>query len=95
MGFGPTLAAEKLTAEKLPVSDETLRNWLLEAGLWERKRRRQKHRQRRERRECFRELTQADGSEHDWLEGQRQPHLALGGHAEGGVGEVPRTGTER
>jgi hypothetical protein len=70
MGFGPTLAAEKLTAEKLPVSDETLRNWLLEASLWERKRRRQKHRQRRERRECFRELTQADGSEHDWLEGR-------------------------
>jgi hypothetical protein len=70
MGFGPTLAAEKLTAEKLPVSDETLRNWLLEAGLWERKRRRQKHRQRRERRECFRELTQADGSKRDWLEGR-------------------------
>ena len=37
MGFGPTLAAEKLTAEALPVSDETLRNWLLTAGLWERK----------------------------------------------------------
>ncbi|MEI7835798.1 MAG: hypothetical protein WCK05_05230, partial [Planctomycetota bacterium] len=35
-----------------------------------RKRRRQKHRQRRERRECFRELTQADGSKRDWLEGR-------------------------
>lgn len=76
MGFGPTLAAEKLTGENLPVSDETLRNWLLKAGLWERKRRRDKHRQRRDRRECFGELTQADGSEHDWLEG-RGPRMVL------------------
>ncbi len=76
MGFGPTLAAEKLTAEGQPVSDETLRNWLLTAGLWQRKRRRDKHRQRRDRRECFGELTQADGSEHDWLEG-RGPRMVL------------------
>jgi len=76
MGFGPTLAAEKLTAEDLPVSDETLRNWLLAVGLWERKRRRDKHRRRRDRRECFGELTQADGSEHDWLEG-RGPRMVL------------------
>ena len=76
MGFGPTLASEKLTAEDLPVSDETLRNWLLADGLWERKRRRDKHRQRRDRRECFGELVQADGSEHDWLEG-RGPRMVL------------------
>jgi transposase len=75
-GFGPTLAAEKLSAEDLPVSDETLRNWLLKAGLWERKRRRDKHRKRRDRRECFGELTQADGSDHDWLEG-RGPRMVL------------------
>ena len=76
MGFGPTLAAEKLTKENLPVSDETLRNWLLAEGLWERKRRRDKHRQRRDRRPCFGELTQADGSEHDWLE-SRGPRMVL------------------
>ena len=76
MGFGPTLAAEKLSAEGLAVSDETLRNWLLAEGLWERKRRRDKHRRRRERRECFGELTQADGSHHDWLEG-RGPAMVL------------------
>ena len=75
-GFGPTLAAEKLAAEKLSVSDETLRNWLLDAGLWTRQRRRDRHRQRRDRRECFGELTQADGSEHDWLEG-RGPRMVL------------------
>lgn len=76
MGFGPTLAAEKLLAEGLAVSDETLRNWLLAAELWQRKRRRDTHRQRRERRECFGELVQADGSEHDWLEG-RGPRMVL------------------
>jgi len=76
MGFGPTLAAEKLAADDLPVSDETLRNWLLTADLWQRKRRRDKHRQRRDRRECFGELVQADGSEHDWLEG-RGPRMVL------------------
>jgi len=76
MGFGPTLAAEKLAAEGLPVSDETLRNWLLTAKLWQRQRRRDKHRQRRQRRECFGELVQADGSDHDWLEG-RGPRMVL------------------
>ncbi|MFA6135233.1 MAG: ISNCY family transposase, partial [Phycisphaerae bacterium] len=76
LGFGPTLAAEKLTDEGLPVSDETLRNWLLTAQLWERKRHRDPHRQRRDRRECFGELVQADGSEHDWLEG-RGPRMVL------------------
>ena len=76
LGFGPTLAAEKLTGEGLAVSDETLRNWLLRAKLWERKRQRDKHRSRRDRRECFGELTQADGSEHDWLEG-RGPRMVL------------------
>jgi transposase InsO family protein len=44
--------------------------------MWERKRRRDKHRSRRDRRECFGELTQADGSEHDWLEG-RGPRMVL------------------
>src|SRR4051812_29270158 len=34
-GFGPTLAAEKLAAEHdLSVGRETLRQWLLGAGLW-------------------------------------------------------------
>ena len=69
-GFGPTLAAEKLLARGVVVDHETLRRWLLAEGLWTRQRKRDKHRCRRERRECFGELTQADGSEHDWLEGR-------------------------
>ena len=77
LGFGPTLAAEKLSSEGLAVSDETLRNWLLAEGLWERKRRRDRHRRRRQRRECFGELVQADGSLHDWLEGRGEPMVLL------------------
>ena len=32
--FGPTLAVEKLGEEGYQWSDETLRLWLVEAGLW-------------------------------------------------------------
>src|SRR5262245_16537083 len=38
--FGPTFASEKLAAEGLVVCPQTLRRWLLEAGLWQRRRRR-------------------------------------------------------
>lgn len=69
-GFGPTLAAEKLTERGLPIAAETLRRWMISAKLWGPKRRRHKHRQRRARRECFGELVQTDGSIHDWLEGR-------------------------
>ena len=74
--FGPTLAAEKLAQRGRVVCDETLRQWLMAEGLWKRKRKRDKHRRRRERRPCFGELVQADGSHHDWLEG-RGPSMVL------------------
>src|SRR5947209_4912435 len=68
--FGPTFASEKLAEEGLPVCPQTLRRWLIAAGLWQRKRRREAHRSRRPRRSCFGELVQMDASEHDWLEGR-------------------------
>jgi hypothetical protein len=68
--FGPTLASEKLAAQGLRVSAETLRLWLLSEGLWQRQRRRDVHRSRRPRRRCFGELVQMDTSIHDWLEGR-------------------------
>jgi hypothetical protein len=68
--FGPTLAAEKLAADGLAVGPETLRRWLLAAGLWERKRYRDPHRSRRPRRACFGELVPMDASIHNWLEGR-------------------------
>ncbi|MGH9382303.1 MAG: helix-turn-helix domain-containing protein [Thermoanaerobaculia bacterium] len=66
--FGPTLAAEKLAKEGLVVDHETLRRWLLAAGLWKVERRRPKHRRRRPRKEAFGELVQLDGSHHDGFE---------------------------
>ena len=69
--FGPTLASEYLAKEELRIDHETLRRWLLEEGLWQKKRRRQKHRQWRERRAHRGELIQMDGSHHDWFEGRR------------------------
>jgi transposase len=75
--FGPTLAAEHLGAEDgLAVNAETLRLWMLEAGLWSRQRKRRKHRRRRERKEHFGELVQMDGSFHPWLE-ERGPEGCL------------------
>jgi transposase len=75
--FGPTLAAEHLGHEGLKVDHETLRRWLLAKGLWTIQRRRQKHRQWRERRACFGELVQMDGSHHDWFEGRRAPAVLM------------------
>lgn len=75
--FGPTLTAEHLVAEDgLRVDAETLRRWMLSAGLWSRERRRRRHRRRRERKQHFGELVQMDGSFHDWLE-ERGPEGCL------------------
>lgn len=70
--FGPTLAAEYLAKDHgLQVSKETLRQWLMVAGVWKRKRRRvEEVHVWRARRACPGELVQWDSSEHDWLEGR-------------------------
>ena len=71
--FGPTLAAEELAErDGIVIDHETLRRWLLEEGLWRRKRRSNQYRSRRDRRERFGELIQFDGSHHDWFEGRRE-----------------------
>jgi len=71
-GFGPTLAAEKLEKEGHGIHRETLRRWLVGEGLWEKRRKRGKHRSWRKRRGHFGELVQMDGSPHDWFEGRRK-----------------------
>jgi transposase len=69
--FGPTLAAEHLASEDgITVDHETLRRWLLAAGLWSRARKRSPYRRRRERKAHFGELVQLDGSFHPWFEGR-------------------------
>jgi hypothetical protein len=70
--FGPTLAAEYLSQEGLEVDHETLRRWQLAEGTRTVKRRRQKHRQWRERKPCLGAMVQMDGSDHDWFEGRRR-----------------------
>lgn len=66
-GYGPTFAAEKLEELGHKINPETLRLWLIEAGLWERQRKRGSHRQWREPKKHFGEMIQMDGSFHDWF----------------------------
>jgi transposase len=77
-GFGPTLAHEKLVErEKLKLSDESVRKLMISEKLWKpRKAKKAETHQLRERRACFGELIQIDGSPHDWFEG-RAPGCVL------------------
>jgi transposase len=69
--FGPTLAAEHLANDDgVHVHHDTLRRWMLAAGLWSRARKRSPHRRRRARKAHFGELVQLDGSFHAWCEGR-------------------------
>jgi len=64
VGFGPTLAAEKLgELHDLRVSRETLRGWMAEGKLWSPKPRKATHRQWRERKACFGEMVLLDAAE--------------------------------
>jgi transposase len=77
-GFGPTLAHEKLVEkEGLSLSLGSLRKLMIEEELWKAKKARKLEAyQMRERRACFGELVQIDGSPHDWFEG-RAPACTL------------------
>ena len=75
--FGPTLAAEKLAErDGIRISDETLRLWLLEAGVTHFRHRKRPHRAWRERKPHRGEMIQMDGSHHAWLE-DRGPRCVL------------------
>lgn len=67
-GMGPTLAAEQMARrDGLRVDHETLRGWLIRAKRWRAKPRRVGRHPRRERRACFGQLVQLDGSHHPWF----------------------------
>jgi hypothetical protein len=69
--FGPTLAAEHLGEDGLPVSRETLRKLMAKANLWHPRRQRVKTiHVWRERRASFGELVMQDSSPFRWLEGR-------------------------
>jgi len=74
--FGPTLMAEQLLKQRLVVDHETLRRWRLAEGTHTVRRRKQRHRQWRERKPSFGAMVQLDGSHHDWFEG-RGPQCVL------------------
>lgn len=86
--FGPTLACEKLAErDKIVLSDETLRLWMRAEGLGAGRRRPRPHRQWRERRACYGQMVQMDGSHHDWLEG-RARKLVLMGYIDDATGKA-------
>lgn len=75
--FGPTLLGEYLARDHaIAVSIETLRQWLIQAGLWKTRAQRHTIHRARDRRPRFGELIQIDGSPHDWFEG-RSPRCTM------------------
>jgi transposase len=70
--FGPTLASQQLAKRHgIDISKETVRAWMVAAGLWKSRPRKlgEKHFWR-PRRSGYGELVQWDTSNHDWLEGR-------------------------
>jgi transposase len=84
--FGPTLASEKLfEIDKIRINDETLRLWLLKENIPYKKRKKRPHRQWRQRKQCFGEMIQLDGSHHDWFEA-RGPECVFMGYIDDATG---------
>ncbi len=76
--FGPTLAAEYLAREaRIEASRETVRGWMIQAGIWRGSRKKRPHRRRRPRRRCRGELVQVDTSIHDWFEGRGETAVLI------------------
>jgi transposase len=76
--FGPTLAQEKLVEKDgFEISVSSVRKIMIVEELWKAKKARKVQAyQMRERRSCFGELVQIDGSPYDWFEG-RAPRCTL------------------
>ena len=78
--FRATLAAEYLDErDNVKVCSETLRLWMIEAGMYKPKRQRQARAHHpRERREHYGELIQIDGSYHKWFEDRADKCCVIG-----------------
>jgi len=72
--FGPTLAHEKIVElEGMEISLGSVRKIMIEEGIWKAKRvRKEEVHPMRERRACYGELEQMDGTDHDWFEGRSE-----------------------
>lgn len=86
--FGPTLASEKLWENhNLVINRETLRLKMINEELWKPKQRKAKVFLMRERKECFGEMVQLDGSDHDWFE-DRAPRCTLLAFIDDATGKI-------
>jgi hypothetical protein len=75
--YGPTLFSEMLQERhRIILGVETVRQWLLRAGLWKKARKGRRHRKKRERRAAIGQMIQFDGSFHRWFE-DRGPECCL------------------
>ena len=86
-GFGPTFMGETLESEHgIKISREALRRLMIEQNVWRTHRKKVPviH-QQRERRPCFGELGQVDGSPHLWFE-DRGPSCTLLTHIDDATG---------
>ena len=77
--FGPTLLAEHLSRDPTigPLSADTLRAWMIAAGLWKPRERKLRHRRRRPRKAAVGEMVQMDTSIHRWLEDRSSEEIVL------------------
>ena len=76
--FGPTFALEQLAKRHgIRLCKESVRRIMIEGGIWKPKRKKERHRKKRERRKCFGEMLQIDGSHHDWFEGRADPAVLM------------------
>jgi len=77
--FGPTLASEKLEKlNQVKISRETLRNWMIQEAIWipRSKRKTDDDHSWRQRKDCFGEMVQTDGSIGNWFE-KRGPRAVM------------------
>ena len=87
--FGPTLIHEKLTEKHdLKISISSVRNIMIANDIWHpKKTKKRRIYQLRERRRCYGELIQLDGSPHDWFEG-RAPKCTLPVYIDDATGKL-------
>ena len=96
--FGPTLAHEKIVElEGIKMSLGSVRKIMIEEGIWKAKRAQKlEAHPLRERRACYGELEQMDGTDHDWFEGcsERCTLLVMIDDATGQLGALSFVGEE-
>lgn len=90
--FGPTFAAEKLEkCHALKISNEKLRQLMIDWALWRVKSRKKnkEYRKWRQRKEQYGEMIQFDGSYHHWFE-TRAPECCLLGAIDDATGKITK-----